>query len=73
MYDEAAQLVQGYGLAACPLHVADRAAFRHAATEGKTVMEIEPNGKAADEVRQLYKWACKHVNMPTFRKRRASA
>ena len=73
MYDEAAQLVQGYGLDACPLRVADRAAFRHAATEGKTVMEIEPNGKAADEVRQLYKWACKHVNMPTFRKRRASA
>ena len=73
MYDEAAQLVQGYGLDACPLRVADRAAFRHAATEGKTVMEIEPNGKAADEVRQLYKWACEHVNMPADRKRRASA
>jgi chromosome partitioning protein len=65
--------VQGYGLDACPLHVADRAAFRHAATEGKTVMEIEPTGKAADEVRQLYKWACEHVNMPASRKRRASA
>ena len=73
MYDEAAQLVQDYGLDACPHHIADRAAFRHAAAEGKTAMEIEPNGKAADEVRQLYKWACKHVNMPTFRKRRASA
>jgi chromosome partitioning protein len=73
MYDEAAQLVQGYGLDACPLHVADRAAFRHAATEGKTVMEIEPNGKASEEVRQLYKWACKHVSMPASKKRRASA
>src|SRR3546814_12134038 len=49
MYDEAAQLVQDYGLDACPHHIADRAAFRHAAAEGKTAMEIEPSGKAADE------------------------
>src|SRR3546814_7568402 len=62
MYDEAAQLVQDYGLDACPHHIADRAAFRHAAAEGKTAMEIEPSGKAADEVRQLYKWTCEHVN-----------
>lgn len=73
MYDEAAQLVQDYGLDGCPHHIADRAAFRHAAAEGKTVMEIEPNGKAADEVRQLYKWTCGHVNMQASRKRRASA
>src|SRR3546814_17671130 len=73
MYDEAAQLVQDYGLDACPHHIADRAAFRHAAAEGKTAMEIEPSGKAADEVRQLYKWTCEHVNMQASRKRRANA
>ncbi|MFP5433967.1 MAG: ParA family protein, partial [Alphaproteobacteria bacterium] len=73
MYDEAAQLVQDYGLDACPHHIADRAAFRHAAAEGKTAMEIEPEGKAADEVRQLYKWTCEHVNMQASKKRRASA
>src|SRR3546814_19159513 len=39
MYDEAAQLVQDYGLDDCPHHIADRAAFRHAAAEGKTAME----------------------------------
>src|SRR3546814_21189480 len=72
MYDEAAQLVQDYGLDACPHHIADRAALRHAAAEGKTAMEIEPSGKAADEVRQLYKWACEHVNMQASRKRRAN-
>ena len=65
--------VQDYGLDACPLHIADRAAFRHAAAEGKTAMEIEPDGKAADEVRQLYKWTCEHVNMQASKKRRASA
>src|SRR3546814_8278227 len=42
MYEEATQLVQDYGLDACPHRVADRAAFRHAAAEGKTAMEIEP-------------------------------
>ncbi len=73
MYEEATQLVQDYGLDACPHRVADRAAFRHAAAEGKTAMEIEPDGKAADEVRQLYKWTCEHVNMQASTKRRASA
>src|SRR3546814_12577077 len=63
VYDEAAQLVQEYGPDAWPRHVADRAASRHAAAEGKTAMEIAPSGKAADEVRQLYKWTCEHVNM----------
>ena len=73
MYDEAAQVVQGYGLESCPHIIPDRAAFRHAAAEGKTAMEIEPNGKAAEEIRQLYKWACEHVNMQTSKKRRTAA
>src|SRR3546814_17309056 len=73
MYDEAAQLVQDYGLDACPHHIADRAAFRHAAAEGKTAMEIEPSGKAADEVRQLYKWTCEHGKKQASRKQRGKA
>jgi len=67
------QVVQGYGLESCPHIIPDRAAFRHAAAEGKTAMEIEPNGKAAEEIRQLYKWACEHVNMQTSKKRRTAA
>lgn len=63
MYEEAALLVKDYGLEACLHIIADRAAFRHAAAEGKTAMEIEPNGKAAEEVQRLYKWVCTHVNM----------
>ena len=70
MYDEAVQVVQGYGLDACPHIIADRAAFRHAAAEGKTAMEIEPDGKAAAEVRELYKWVCTHVNMQASKRRR---
>ena len=70
MYEEAVQVIQGYGLDSAPHYLADRAAFRHAAAEGKTVMEIEPTGKAAEEVRQLYMWACKHVSMKAPGKRR---
>ncbi len=70
MYEEAAQVIQGYGLLSAPYYIADRAAFRHAAAEGKTVMEIEPTGKAAEEVQQLYMWACKQVGMKASSKRR---
>src|SRR3546814_17986672 len=71
MYDEAAQLVQDSGLDACPHHTADRAAFRHAAAEGKTAMEIEPSGKAAEEVRQAFNCTCENVNMKATKGRRA--
>ena len=73
MYGEATQLVRDYGLEACPLWISDRAAFRHAAAEGKTAMEIEPTGKAAEEVRQLYMWVCERVHMQAFKKRRNTA
>lgn len=63
MYEEAAQLVESYGLKACPHWIADRAIFRHAAAGGKAAMEIEPGGKAAEEVRKVYTWTCKHVGM----------
>lgn len=75
-YAEAAEIVKGYGLEACPHILPDRAAYRHAAPEGKTVMEIEPRGKAAEEVRQLYMWACKHAGMTASKqasKRRTAA
>jgi chromosome partitioning protein len=70
MYEEAAQVIHGYGLLSAPYYIADRAAFRHAAAEGKTVMEIDPRGKAAEEVRQLYMWACKQVSTKAFSRRR---
>ncbi|WP_213979746.1 hypothetical protein [Sphingomonas sp. dw_22] len=39
-----------------PVLLPDRATYRHASAEGRNVMEAEPMGKAAEEVRQLYKW-----------------
>ena len=64
MYQEAGELVEGFGTPACPIQIADRAAFRHASAEGRTVMEYEPNGKAAEDIRHIYKWTCLQLGIP---------
>jgi chromosome partitioning protein len=28
-------------------------------------MEFEPDGKAADDVRQIYEWTCRQLNLST--------
>ncbi|WP_294353122.1 ParA family partition ATPase [uncultured Sphingomonas sp.] len=73
VYEEAGELVEGYGTPPCPVILPDRAAYRHASAQGATVTEIEPAGKAASEVREFYKWTCRQLGMsaPRFRKVRA--
>lgn len=73
IYAEAGELVESYGTPACPVVLADRAAYRHASAEGRTVTETEPGGKAAEEVVALYRWTCRQLDMPTPHKRRAAA
>lgn len=65
MYEEADELVGSFGISACPVQLPDRAAYRHASAEGRTVMETEPDGKAANEIQQLYKWTCRQIDMST--------
>ena len=73
VYAEAGELVDSYGTPPCPILIPDRAAYRHASAEGLTVMELEPASKAADEIRDLYKWTCRQIDMPTPRFRKAAA
>jgi chromosome partitioning protein len=74
IYGEAGELVESYGTPPCPIILADRAAYRHASAEGRSVLETEGAGKAAEEVRQLYAWTCKHLDMSTKpRKRKVAA
>ena len=63
VYAEAGELVEGYGTPPCPILLPDRAAYRHASAEGKSVLETEPAGKAADEIRQIYAWTCRQVGL----------
>lgn len=73
IYQEAGELVDSFGTPPCPVLLPDRAAYRHASAEGRTVMESEPAGKAADEVRDLYKWTCRQLDMPAPRFRKVMA
>ena len=69
VYQEAGELVESFGTPPCPLQMPDRAAYRHASGEGRTVMELEPKGKAAEEIRQLYEWTCRQVDSSTQKRK----
>jgi chromosome partitioning protein len=73
IYQEAGDLVESFGTPACPIILPDRAAYRHASAEGRSVMEFEPQGKAADEVRAIYKWTCRQLDLPSPRFRKVAA
>jgi chromosome partitioning protein len=45
-----------HGLEVSPVSLQQRAPFAHALTAGQTAHEYEPDGKAAEEVTQLYAW-----------------
>lgn len=39
-----------------PVRLVHRAAYSHAVNDGRSVEEFEPSGKAAEEIRALYRW-----------------
>lgn len=39
-----------------PVRLVHRAAYSHAVNDGRSVEEFEPTGKAAEEIRALYRW-----------------
>ena len=69
VYAEAGELVAGYGVQPCPITLPDRAAYRRASAEGRTVMEAEAGGKASEEVRLFYDWTCRQIDMKPRRRR----
>jgi chromosome partitioning protein len=42
-----------------PVRMYHRAAYSHAVNDGRSVEEYDPKGKAAQEIRALYKWVMK--------------
>lgn len=65
VYQEAGQLVEQFSLKVAPVMLPERAAFHHSVGAGKTAPEIEPQGKAAEDIASLWVWVCGRVNMPT--------
>lgn len=53
---EARQALAAYGLPVAPAAITQRAALTYALNDGRAVTEYEPDGKAADELRSLWRW-----------------
>lgn len=56
MLDEAREGIRRRGGLLCPAVVRDRAALRHALSDGRVAQEYEPDCRAAQEVRTLSEW-----------------
>ena len=62
IYQDAIDLVRGFGIEACPHLLPDRAVYRHASAAGASVLEFEPTGKATVEIDALHMWITAHVD-----------
>ncbi len=57
---EAREALKAYGFPVAPL-IGERRAFSRAIATGRAVTEFEKNGKAAQEVRELWGWLLAHL------------
>ena len=48
--DQAAEALAGLGVQVCPVRIGQRVAFARSLLDGRTAQEVEPRGRAADEV-----------------------
>ena len=55
------------GVEVCPMSLGERVTYQDAYAQGQGVLEAEPNGKAAKEVRRVYLYVCRLLNLPTRR------
>ncbi len=60
---QAEQVLRELDITVCPEVFGDRVAFDYANTVGLSAQEYEPDGKAAAEIRQVYKSICRLVDM----------
>ena len=61
--DEARSAIEAYGVPCVPCSLGHRMGFVHALIDGLTVQETEPRSKASSEVRALYKYIAKEMEV----------
>ncbi len=64
-HEQATEVLQKFGMHVCPVTIGQRAAFGDAGILGKTVMEYEPSGKAAQEILSVFDYICNLLNYST--------
>lgn len=53
------------GVEVCPVSLGERVVFQDAYAMGLGVSEVEPNGKAAEEIQNVYKYICSIIGLST--------
>lgn len=61
--EEARNAIESYSVTCTPCSLGHRIAFVHALIDGLTVQETEPRSKASNEVRELYKYLAKEMEV----------
>jgi chromosome partitioning protein len=70
--DEAAAAITAqFKLRVAPVRLGERVAYNRCLIAGQTAQEFEPDGKAAQEVMDLYKWTSKLVGLSSSKERAA--
>ena len=64
-HEQAMEAIRAMGAAVCPVLIGQRVAFEYAAQLGQSAAEFDADGKAAAEIRQLYKSICRILDMST--------
>jgi chromosome partitioning protein len=59
--EEAEEAVHQLNIELCPIRIGNRIAFSRAQQFGQTAQEYEAQGKAAQEIKNLYKYMCIHI------------
>lgn len=62
---EGGEGLEGMGVPVAPVMLTQRAIYHHSTAQGKTAAEVEPEGKAAEELAALWTWTRERVNLFT--------
>ena len=66
-HEQAREALGRFSMPVCPAMLTHRAAFGDAGTIGQSALENDPNGKAAQEIRLVYKYTTRILNELTRR------
>jgi chromosome partitioning protein len=60
--EDTVRVISQLGADLCPVRVGSRIAYSRAQQTGHAAQEIEPDGKAAQEIKELYAYVCMNLN-----------
>ena len=59
---ETRAVLERFGISVAPVEITDRRAFSRAVATGRAVTEFDSDGKAAEEIRQLWNWIKEQIH-----------